>query len=107
MIDFDAVVGFDWDSGNGRKSEVKHGVSQTEAEEIFFNHPLLVSVDDKHSGLEGRYLALGKTHGGRRLTAIFTLRQNGTLIRVISARDQHRKERSWYEQARSSKQAAS
>lgn len=99
MIDFDSVVGFEWDAGNGRKSEAKHGVTQVEAEEVFFNHPLLVSTDDKHSEKEGRFLALGKTNSARALTVIFTLRQNGTLIRVISARDQHRKERSWYEQA--------
>lgn len=99
MIDFDAVSGFEWGAGNSRKSEVKHGVSQTEAEEIFFNQPLLVSVDDKHSDQECRFLALGKTNQARALTVIFTLRQEGTLIRVISARDQHRKERQLYEQA--------
>jgi uncharacterized DUF497 family protein len=32
--------------------------------------------------------------------ACFTLRGDGTLIRVISARDMHRKERSVYDQAR-------
>lgn len=100
MIDFDAIVGFKWDEGNARKSEVKHGVSQAEAEEVFFNTPLLVSMDDKHSDKESRYLALGRTHRIRLLTVIFTVRQDGTLIRVISARDQHRKERSLYEQAR-------
>ncbi len=49
MIDFDSVVGFEWDSGNQRKSEVKHGVTQAEADEIFFNQPFLVSADIKHS----------------------------------------------------------
>lgn len=96
MINFDLIAGFDWDSGNLRKSEVKHGVTQAEAEEVFFNNPLLVSADDKHSEEESRYLALGKTNKDRGLTIIFTLRQGGTLIRVISARDQHRKERHLY-----------
>ncbi len=96
MIDFDLIAGFDWDSGNLRKSEVKHGVTQAEAEEVFFNNPLLVSADDKHSEEESRYLALGKTNKDRGLTIIFTLRQGGTLIRVISARDRHRKERHLY-----------
>ena len=99
MIDFDKVAGFEWDAGNGRKSEVKHGVSQVEAEEVFFNNPLLISTDDKHSEKESRFLALGKTNKSRVLTVIFTLRHDGTLIRVISARDQHRKERHLYEQA--------
>jgi len=100
MIDFDSVIGFEWDVGNGRKSADKHDVTQSEAEEIFFNQPLLVSTDDKHSQDEARYLALGRTNKGRTLTVVFTLRQGATLIRVISARDQHRKERTLYEQAR-------
>jgi uncharacterized DUF497 family protein len=100
MLDFDFIVGFEWNSGNNRKSEIKHSVSQVEAEEIFFNQPLLISTDNKHSDTERRYLALGKTNKSRELTVIFTLRQDGTLIRVISARAQHRKERHLYEQAK-------
>ncbi|NDD14043.1 MAG: BrnT family toxin [Betaproteobacteria bacterium] len=99
MINFDLIVGFEWDSGNSRKNEFKHSVTPAEAEEVFFNHPLLIGTDDKHSESERRYLALGKTNQARALTVIFTLRQGATLIRVISVRDQHRKERQLYEQA--------
>ena len=99
MINFDLIVGFEWDSGNRRKNEVKHSVTQFETEEVFFNNPLLISTDDKHSESERRYLALGKTNQARALTVIFTRGQGATLIRVISARDQHRKERHLYEQA--------
>ena len=77
----------------------KHGVGQSDAEEVFFNQPLLLLNDARHGGQELRFHALGKTHDGRRLHIIFTLRQDDTLIRVISARDMHRKERSIYEQA--------
>ncbi len=100
MIDFDLIVGFEWDSGNHRKNELKHSVTSGEAEEVFFNGPLLISMDNKHSDSESRYLALGQTNRGRELTIIFTLRQSDTLIRFISARDQHRKERNLYEQAK-------
>lgn len=88
-------------TGKQRKSEDKQDVSEVEAEEIFLNAPLLIIVDGKHSQSESRFLALGKTNKARALTVIFTLRQDATLIRVISARDQHRKERALYEQARS------
>ena len=98
MIDFDRILGFDWDEGNARKSALKHEVSQQEAEEIFFNQPLLIAPDFKHSGIEGRFLAFGRTHMSRSLTVVFTLRQNNSLIRVISARDQHTKERKIYAQ---------
>jgi len=98
MIDVDKVTGFDWDSGNSRKSVDKHDVSQAEAEQLFFNAPLLLSADSRHSQKEARYHALGKTDAGRRLHVTLTLRGDGTLIRVISARDMHRKERAVYEQ---------
>ncbi len=96
MIDLAAIVGFDWDAGNARKNE-KHRVSMPEAEEVFFNRPLLLLVDQKHGQIEPRFHALGRTHSGRGLHLTVTLRGGGTLIRVISARDMHRKERDIYE----------
>lgn len=100
MINWAQVTGFDWDEGNSRKNAEKHGVSQSEAEEIFFNEPLLVLGDSKHSQAEARFHALGETDDERLLHITFTLRQNGTLIRVISARNMHRKERAVYEQTK-------
>ena len=99
MIDLERITGFDWDDGNARKND-KHGVGQAQAEEIFFNQPLLMLDDLLHREQEARYHALGKTLDGRLLHVSFTLRGGGNLIRVISARDMHRKERSVYEQAR-------
>ena len=98
MIDLEQIVGFDWDDGNNRKSADKHDVSQAEAESIFFSDPLIVE-DSRHSNGEPRFHALGMTAQGRALHVTFTLRRNGTLIRVISARDMNRKERQRYEQA--------
>lgn len=98
MIDLDKIIGFDWDDGNARKNE-KHGVGQAESEEVFFNQPLLLVSDSQHSEREVRFHALGKSNEGRALHITFTLRANSTLIRVISARDMHRKERVIYEQA--------
>ena len=70
-----------------------------EAEQVFFNTPLLVLEDAAHSTQEVRIHALGMTDEGRALHITFTLRKAGTLIRVISARDMHRKERMIYDQA--------
>lgn len=98
MLDFERITGFQWDDGNARKSADKHDVDQAEAEQIFFNEPLLVVDDASHSRSEPRFHALGVTDAGRRLHVTFTLRQETTLIRVISARDMHRKERARYEQ---------
>ncbi len=98
MGDLSKVTGFEWDEGNSRKNE-QHGVSMAEAEQVFFNSPLLLLPDPRHSETELRFHALGKTNKGRHLHITFTLRDAGQFIRVISARDMHRKERVIYEQA--------
>lgn len=97
MIDWSRIGGFDWDDGNRCKSSDKHGVSQSEAEEIFFGDPLIVAEDARHSAEERRFHALGHTIVGRLLHITFTLRADDTLIRVISARSMSRKERASYE----------
>ena len=97
MINLVNIKGFDWDEGNYRKNE-KHGVSMAEAEQVFFNAPLLLIEDTKHSSQESRFHALGKSDDNRPLHITFTLRNAEEKIRVISARDMHRKERVIYEQ---------
>ncbi len=97
MIDLAKITGFDWDEGNSQKN-VKHSVSTAESEQVFFNAPLLLLEDVKHSERESRFHALGKTDDGRLLHITFTLRNDGKSIRVISARDMHKKERYIYEQ---------
>jgi len=98
MLDLACIVGFDWDEGNSRKSLDKHGVDKKEAEEVFLDPRLLVLEGLKHSQEEERFQALGESVVGRPLHITFTLRDEGTKIRVISARQMNRKERSLYEQ---------
>jgi uncharacterized DUF497 family protein len=98
MLDFTQTIGFEWDAGNERKNE-KHGVTMMETEQVFFNAPLLLLEDAAHSQNELRIHALGLSDAARALHITFTLRQSGQLIRVISARDMHRKERAIYDQA--------
>ena len=86
--------GFDWDKGNVDKNWLKHKVSPSECEQIFFNHPLLIQDDIIHSATEKRFYALGRTDSKRTLFIVFTVRNN--LIRIISARDMNRKEREDY-----------
>ncbi|KAB1084043.1 BrnT family toxin [Neorhizobium galegae] len=95
-MDWERIAGFEWDEGNARKSADKHDVSQSEAEQVFFNEPLLMVP--RHRFTEQRIHALGRTDDGRLLHITFTLRANEPRIRVISARDMNRKERSYYEQ---------
>lgn len=86
-------VGFDWDDGNQDKNWQNHQVSKIEAEQVFFNDPLLIF--DSTNLEERRFLSLGKTNKRRLLAILFTIRENN-LIRVISARAMSRKERNTY-----------
>ena len=97
MINWQKITGFEWDAGNERKKVEKHDVSQAEAEQLFFNEPLLTVLDGKHSSVEMRIHALGKSDEDRLLHVTFTLRENKTKIRVISARNMSRKERTYYD----------
>lgn len=96
---FGDIAGFQWDEGNSQKNWHRHSVTQAEAEQVFFNRPLLVLDDPTHSTLEKRNWALGRSDGGRELMIVFTLR--GSLLRVISARPMSQRERKAYAEAKS------
>ena len=87
-------TGFDWDKGKIDKNWIKHTVSPSKCEQVFFNQPLVVQDNLIHSETEKRFYALGQTDMKRFLFIAFTIRNN--LIRVISARDMSRKERRVY-----------
>jgi len=88
------LEGFEWDNANREKNLIAHGVSWEETEQVFFNTPLYIVPDKKHSVVEVRYYLLGKTDAHRLLFSAFTVRNNK--VRIISARDMHKKERTVY-----------
>jgi uncharacterized DUF497 family protein len=91
---FSGITTFQWDEGNSDKNWRKREVTRPEAEEVFFNRPLLVSGDQAHSAVEARYFALGVTDVGRLLSVVFTLRPPA--LRIISVRPMSRNERGIY-----------
>lgn len=93
-MDIYSINGFLWDEVNIDKNWIMHQVSKSECEEIFFNLPLLLSDDEKHSQHERRYYVLGQTNAHRWLFIAFMIRENR--IRVISARNMYRKEERIY-----------
>ena len=95
---FQDVEGFQWDEANASKNWARHQVSQTEAEQVFLNRPVVVL--NARPGIEARWFAFGHTDGDRLLTVVFTIR--GPLLRVISARPMSRPERERHDQAISS-----
>jgi uncharacterized protein len=88
---------FDWDDGNREKCQ-KHGLS-VDAIESLFKSPIAVFPDPEHSGDEERFIGIGKTDDDRSVFIAFTLRrrEQGILLRPISARYMHKKEVDHYE----------
>ncbi len=93
---FEKFSGFQWDGGNIDKNLIKHNVKNWECEQVFFNRPLVVLDDPRHSVSEKRWAAFGKTDANRFLAIMFTKRNN--LIRIISARDMNKRERKFYDE---------
>lgn len=92
----DNIEGFQWDEGNIEKNQLKHNVLNSECEQVFFNEPLIIADDLKHSQKEKRWYVLSRTDLNRKLFIVFTIRNK--LIRIISARDMTKKERKIYDE---------
>jgi uncharacterized protein len=87
---------FDWDENKAVSNRSKHGVSFEEAKTVF-DDPLYVDFyDPAHSEEEDRYLIVGESSQRRLLIASYT--ERGNLIRLISAREVTRTERTVYEE---------
>jgi len=66
-------------------------VSPEEVEQVLFNN---IDVSLIMRGREGRYLAYGKTNGGRFLLVVWIFKNRRT--KIITARDMTKKERQFY-----------
>jgi uncharacterized DUF497 family protein len=78
------------------KVEIKHQVSQDEAEEVFFNRPRYRFVELGNQKGEDVYSASGQTGAGRYLIIFFIHKSSNTAL-ILSARDMDKKERKRYE----------
>ena len=87
---------FEWSKNKATGNLSKHGVSFEEAKTVF-EDPLYVDFyDPDHSEDEERYLIVGQSSRGRLLIVSYT--ERGDSIRLISARELTRTERSAYEE---------
>ena len=73
---------FEWDDAKNRANQKKHGVSFSEAQDVFFDRKHVVHEDLTHSKVEKRFYCFGKVGNGI-LTVRFTYRNES--IRIIGA----------------------
>ncbi|CAG0942042.1 hypothetical protein BROC_01697 [Candidatus Brocadiaceae bacterium] len=78
------------------KLAVKHGASQDEVEQVFFNAPRYRFVETGYRAGEDVYSASGQTDAGRYLIVFFIRKAANTTL-IFSARDMDEKERRRYE----------
>ena len=90
-----SLEAYDWDEGNILKNWQKHQVSKIEIEEVFGNKPIIFFTKGIYEKEEIRYGVYGKTNKQRLLAVVFTIRDK--LVRPISARDQNRREKQYYQ----------
>jgi hypothetical protein len=88
---------FEWDESKAAANRAKHGVSFGDALTGFDDPFALVARDDAHStpDEERRWLIGGGDTAV--FVVVFTVREEGNLYRLISARRAGRRERSRYE----------
>jgi uncharacterized DUF497 family protein len=93
-------MNFDWDPSKDQSNKKKHGLSFEEAVMAFYDPYALIELDTLHSTpAEDRETLIGEAEPGV-LVVIFTIRESGTLYRIISARRATRKEKKNYEEAK-------
>jgi len=92
---------FEWDTRKAVANRAKHGVSFEEAATVFADPDALDGPDLRHSESESRSLRLGRAATGRVLMVAYTARRrdDGENIRIISARQASRVERTAYASA--------
>ncbi len=93
-------IRFDWNATKAITNEEKHGVSFLVAITAFDDPYALIECDEEHSTTnEIRESLIGEAIPGV-LVVIFTIREKGSVYRIISARRANRKERKLYEKAK-------
>ena len=84
---------FEWDRAKSEANQKKHGVSFEEAQTVFFEDSAVIFDDPDHSREEQRFLLLGASDARRILVVAHCYREEEELVRIISAREETRRER--------------
>lgn len=89
---------FDWNPDKAALNNEKHGISFEEAKTVFYDEGAILFDDPDHSQDEERFLILGISQNLRLLLVSHCIRENGNVIRIISARKAVKREEKQYEE---------
>ncbi len=79
-------IQFEWDSRKAAANLKKHGVSFDQARTVFFDEHAKLIDDPDHSDEEDRFVLLGISSSLKVLLVCHCYREEGNVIRIISAR---------------------
>jgi len=79
------LVKVEWDEAKDRANQQKHGLSFTEASELFQSEADYLEIfDEKHSVTEDRFIAIGPIRRG--LVLVVWTEREEEIVRMMSAR---------------------
>lgn len=89
------MIKFEWDDNKAKANLKKHGVSFEEAQSVFYDD-LAVQFYDESPVDEERFILLGSSNLTRTLVVVHCERNQGGVLRIISARKATRTEKQYY-----------
>jgi len=93
------MIKFEWDPAKAASNVRKHGISFEEAQSIFYDEFALQFFDEEGSETEDRFLMLGLSSEAQILMVCHCERNQGNIIRIISARRATKNETRYYQGA--------
>lgn len=90
------MIVFEWDQPKASANLKKHQVSFEEAKSVFYDEFAVQFFDEEHSAEEERFLMLGMSSGAKLLLVCHCEREQGAVIRLISARKATKRESAFY-----------
>ncbi len=92
---YNLIMRFASDINKAALNEIKHGVSFSEAEEVFSDPYAVEFFDEAHSDFEDRYKLVGMS--GLRILLVVYTEQSDDVIRIITARKANSDEKRDYQ----------
>jgi uncharacterized protein len=88
---------FEWDSAKATANARKHKVTFEAAKTVFYDEFAVQFFDGEHASSEDRFLLLGLSSDARLLLVCHCEREDGEVIRIISARKATEREAKFYQ----------
>lgn len=91
------MIEFEWNPSKALSNKKKHNVSFEEAQSVFYDDFAVQFYDEENSETEDRFFMLGLSNESKLLLVCHCEKEEGNIIRIISARKATKNESKLYE----------